>query len=101
MKKMLTLALIGFILSGCSLFRTHKLDIEQGNIITQENVSRLHLGMTQDQVKGVMGNPVLVNIFTPNRIDFIYSFQPGYGRLTVQRITCIFQQGRLREILKG
>jgi len=99
MKKIISLVLIGFILSGCSLFRIHKRDIAQGNIITQGEVSRLHIGMTPLQVKEIMGNPVLVNIFSNERLEYVYTFQPGYGNRVEKRLICLFQYGRLREIL--
>jgi outer membrane protein assembly factor BamE len=97
MKKIISLMLLGLILSGCFL-RPHKTDIEQGNIIDQKDVSKLHRGMTESQVKEVMGQPVLVNIFSTTRIDYIYTFQEGYGVRTVNRVTCIFENGRLRDI---
>lgn len=98
MKKNLILILIGLTLTGCSIFRTHKMDIQQGNIITQEDVSRLHVGMTKNQVIEVMGSPMLVNIFTPNRVDYVYTFKKGYGNMEEKRLTCTFVHGRLREI---
>src|SRR3990167_5289690 len=100
MKKIILFVFISFILSGCSLFRVHKTDVDQGNIFTETEVSRLHKGMTEAQIKAIMGNPILVNIFTPNRIDYIYTFQAGYGKKIEQRVTLVFGQGRLREIDK-
>lgn len=101
MKKIISFVVIGLVLSGCTLFRTHKIDIDQGNIITQEDVSSLHYGMTETQVKEIMGTPILVNIFTPNRIDYVYSFQEGYGQMKVRQVTCIFQNERLKVIEKN
>lgn len=98
MKKLLILFLIGSILSGCGLFRVHKLDIEQGNIITPEEVRKLHYGMSESQVKQVMGNPVLINLFSKNRLDYVYTFQPGYGRKLEKRLVLMFRYGVLREI---
>ena len=101
MKNLLTLLLIGFLLSGCSLFRTHKLDIDQGNIINQENAGQLRIGMSEAEVKALMGNPVLVNIFSNNRLDYIYTFKAGYGETIQKRVICIFENGRLRAIQRG
>ena len=100
MKKLITLILMGFILSGCFI-RPHKLDIDQGNIINQENVGQLRIGMSEAEVRAIMGNPVLVNIFATNRLDYIYSFKPSYGEMRVTRVICIFQNGRLKEIQRG
>lgn len=98
MKKIISLILIGFTLSGC-FFRIHKMDVEQGNIISQQDVNRLRLGMTKYEVEEKMGHPVLVNVFSPNRFEYIYTFQRGYSNRFETRITCIFKNGRLQEII--
>lgn len=98
MKKALTLVLIGFLLSGCSFFRVHKMDIEQGNIITQENVSQLHIGMSEAQVRAIMGTPLLVNIFTPNRVEYVYTYKKAYEDLIEKHVSLIFVGGRLSHI---
>lgn len=84
-------------LSSC--FLVHKNDIEQGNIITPEMVSRLHPGMTEMEVRNVMGNAVLVNIFSPDRIDYVYTMQKGHQHRSTKRVSCIFYNGRLKEVL--
>lgn len=101
MKKIISLTLIALLLSGCSFLRPHKMDVEQGNVYNQEEVSQLKPGMSQSQVKNIMGNPVLENIFDDNRLEYVYTFQPGYGKRVEKRVICIFQNGRLKEILRG
>ncbi len=98
MKNLITLALLTALLSGCVLFRPHKQDVEQGNIFSQEQVARLHTGMSEDQVKEIMGDPLTLNIFEDNRMSYIYSMQPGYGDMTLKRVICIFNNGRLADI---
>jgi outer membrane protein assembly factor BamE len=98
MKKLFSLILIGVLLSGCSLMRTHKQDIDQGNIITEDNVSKLHRGMSEDQVEDIMGHPILMNTFSPNRMAYVYTYQAGYGQMTEKRVLCTFVNGRLSEI---
>ncbi len=88
---------MGCLLSGCFL-RPHKMDIQQGNVITLEEVSKLKLGMSEAQVRDVMGTPVLINIFTPNRMEYVYTFQPGHKKKKKKRVSCIFESGRLRDI---
>lgn len=100
MKKIISLALIGIILSGCTWLRPHKNAIEQGNIITAVEVSQLHPGMSEGQVKEIMGSPILINIFTPNRMEYIYTFQASYAEMTKKRVSCIFYGGRLQVIQK-
>jgi outer membrane protein assembly factor BamE len=101
MKKTLSILLVACILSGCSLFRTHKMDVEQGNVVSAQDVGQLHTGMTSEQVKDIMGEPVLTNLFTNNQMVYVYTFQSGYGKQQITRVTCTFQHNRLRDISKS
>ena len=57
------------IFSGCSsvprIISEYKIDIQQGNVLTQEMVSQLKPGLTKDQVRFILGTPVLMDMFTP------------------------------------
>jgi outer membrane protein assembly factor BamE len=101
MKQITTLILLALILSGCAWLRPHKTDIEQGNVITQTEINQLRIGMNEYQVKQIMGAPILINIFTPNRIDYVYTSQLGHSAMNEKRITCIFYRGRLQKIEKN
>lgn len=98
MQKILSLLLLLSFLSGCSFFSIHKREIEQGNIITPAMLSRVHPGMTQSQVKDIMGNPVLMNTFADNRIDYVYTFKPAQGDMVEKYITLTFSQGKLKDV---
>jgi outer membrane protein assembly factor BamE len=95
MQKIIILLFTLMTLSGCSYLHIHKMDIEQGNVITQDMLNRVHNGMTPWEVKNIMGNPVLANVFDPNRLDYVYTFKPGYGAGTETYITYIFKNGHL------
>jgi outer membrane protein assembly factor BamE len=74
-----------------SLPRVHKVTVQQGNVITQEMIDRLRLGMTRSQVAFVMGEPVFRNPFDDARWDYIYTLQiPGYYEDS-KRITLFFE----------
>lgn len=98
MKKIISLTLCCAFLTGCSLFRTHKMDVVQGNVYTQAEVSRLRTGMSTGEVKSILGNPVMTNILADNRLDYVYTNQPGHHEMTEKRLTCNFQNNRLVKI---
>ncbi len=67
-------------LVGCANFRfpgVHKINIQQGHIITQEMVEQLKLGMNKRQVRFVLGNSLLPNTFNDDRWDYYYSVRKG------------------------
>jgi outer membrane protein assembly factor BamE len=98
MYKSLICVLMMVLLSSCSYFQVRKPIIEQGNVLTDENQSQLHSGMSRSQVIALMGNPVLINILTPHRVEYIYTYQDGNNPRLTKRITCIFENGVLQEI---
>ncbi|MFV9988833.1 MAG: outer membrane protein assembly factor BamE [Coxiella endosymbiont of Dermacentor nuttalli] len=51
--------------------------IQQGNIFSDKDLSILHKGMTKDQIRVILDDPVLVNIFSNNRMVYVYTFQQG------------------------
>ncbi|WP_235045573.1 outer membrane protein assembly factor BamE [Methylophaga lonarensis] len=57
--------------------------------------------MTKSQVAFVMGSPLLINTFQPNRWDYLYSFQPGNGPRQQQRITLYFDEEERLEYVQG
>jgi outer membrane protein assembly factor BamE len=94
MQKIIMLLSALLLLSGC----VHKMNIEQGNIIEQDSINKLHKGMSQEEVRSLLGSPVLINTFRDNRVDYVYTNKPGYGKGTEKNITLIFQGDRLKEI---
>ncbi|WP_426414741.1 outer membrane protein assembly factor BamE [Aestuariirhabdus sp. LZHN29] len=86
-------------LVGCSGFPgVHKIDVHQGNVVTQEMVDQLRPGMTERQVRFVMGTPLLVSTFDPNRWDYIYSIQRGGRERAQQTLSVFFENGELKQL---
>ena len=71
---------------------THKIDIQQGNVITQEMLDKLQPGMTRTQVRFVLGTPLLVDVFRTDRWDYFYSMKKR-GELLEQRQLKVFFDG--------
>jgi outer membrane protein assembly factor BamE len=79
-------------LGGC----VYKIDIQQGNLLTEEMVSQLKPGMTKRQVAYLMGNPLLVDSFHGDRWDFVYTNQPGWEERTQTHLTLVFKGDELQ-----
>lgn len=77
-------------LAGCSFPGVYKIDIQQGNVVTQDMIDQLRPGMTRRQVRFIMGNPLLTDTFHADRWDYLYSLQPGGGERQQERISVIF-----------
>ena len=77
-------------LAGCSFPGVYKIDIQQGNVVTQDMIDQLRPGMTRRQVRFIMGNPLLTDTFHADRWDYLYSIQPGGGERQQERVSVIF-----------
>lgn len=78
-------------LSGC----VYKIDVQQGNIVSQEMIDQLRPGMTRSQSRFVMGTPLMQDTFHPNRWDYLYTIEPGGGERLQERQALLFQQDTL------
>ncbi len=65
-------------------------DIQQGNFISQEMLALLKVGQTRDQVKFLLGTPLLQDIFHADRWDYPFYLARGNGELTSSRVTVYF-----------
>lgn len=90
----MALSLVVLALTGC----IRKISIEQGNVMTPEMTNQLHTGMSEEEVKNVMGSPMLMNTFNDNRVDYVYTFKPGNGTMTEKKMTLRFEHGILKNI---
>lgn len=83
-------------LAGCSVPGVYKVDVQQGNVITQDMVDQLRPGMTAQQVRFIMGTPLISDTFSPLRWDYLYSMEPGRQQRRQERLSLFFdEQGRL------
>ncbi len=99
MHKLIFLCLLTSLLSACYLLPVHKLEVEQGNMMTSANVNHLHPGMSESQVKSIMGSPILVNVLNDKQIVYVYTFQIGSsGSRTEKRVAVSFRAGVLQRI---
>jgi outer membrane protein assembly factor BamE len=88
-----TFSVIILSLTACNKDKipgVYRIDIQQGNVVSQDMLNKLKPGMTKNQVAYVMGTPLLIDTFHPNRWDYIYSFHPGNGQREQRRVTLLF-----------
>ena len=97
-----SLTFVGLLaLAGCSFPGVYKIDIQQGNVVTQDMIDQLRPGMTRRQVRFIMGNPLLQDTFNTNRWDYLYSLQPGGGKRQQERMSVFFNESDQLVSLSG
>jgi outer membrane protein assembly factor BamE len=100
----LTLA-AGVAAWGCSGVPTlpgltpYRIEIQQGNFIDQDMVSKLKPGMTREQVRFVLGTPLVSDIFHADRWDYVFTRRPqGTDEVQKRRLSVFFKDGRLARV---
>jgi outer membrane protein assembly factor BamE len=91
-------AAVCFLVAGCSWVPTwgvYKIDINQGNFITQDLVEKLKVEQTKSQVRLILGTPLVADAFHANRWDYVYRFESGGRVLDERNFTVQFQDGKL------
>ena len=104
MRKLLTLPLV-LAFAGCkqlpdvpTIISPYKIDIQQGNVVTQEMLAKLKVGMTRAQVRFALGSPLVVDPFRTDRWDYVYSYQKQGKQAERRRVTVIFDEDKLVRI---
>ena len=100
-KSYLLLAVTSLVLAGCSYFQfpgVHRVEVQQGNIVTREMIDQLRPGMTKAQVRYVMGTPMIADSFNQDRWDYFYSRKVGNEVKELENVTIFFRNGELAEV---
>jgi len=107
MRKLLipVIVIASLLLGACSgdpivnrLPWVYRLDIQQGNVIAQDALNQVRLGMNKRQVQFILGTPMLVDPFHADRWDYYYQYAPGTdgeGEPDKQRVSLLFEDDKL------
>lgn len=77
------------------LLTPYRPEIQQGNFVSEEMVAQLREGMTPDQVRFVLGTPLLTDIFHGERWDYMFRLVKRNGETTTSRVQVYFKDNRL------
>jgi outer membrane protein assembly factor BamE len=73
------------------IFSPYRPDIQQGNFVSQEMLNQLKVGQTREQVRFLLGTPLLMDMFHADRWDYPFYLARGNGELTTSRVTVYFK----------
>lgn len=88
-------------LTGCGFVGfpgVYKIDVEQGNLVTQEMIEQLKPGMTRRQVRFIMGSPLVEDTFNTARWDYPYVIRNGETIIREAQVTILFDGDRLEDV---
>lgn len=80
--------------------KPYKIDIQQGNYVTQDMIAKLRPGMSRGQVRFALGTPLIVDPFRTDRWDYVYNLYKE-GVLTEQRMVTVIFKGDVLDHIEG
>ncbi|TVZ40243.1 Beta-barrel assembly machine subunit BamE [Alteromonadaceae bacterium 2753L.S.0a.02] len=86
------------MLSSCSKLQfpwAYKIYVQQGNYLEQDMIEQLEVGMTPEQVRYVMGSPLVSDTFHPDRWDYYFEYKRGDRVFKEYHFTVFFENGTL------
>lgn len=92
------------LLAGCSAVKNfsvmpYRMNVQQGNYLEAEDVDRLETGMTQSQVRFLLGTPMVADPFNTERWDYVFFFKVGRTREEIKsHLTVWFEDDRVVRI---
>ncbi len=100
--RLLILGAVCSLLAACNSFNPYKIDVQQGNVLTQEMVAQLKPGQTREQVRDILGTPLLADIFHQQRWDYVYSYRKGRsGEVETRQFSVYFDKDNRLERASG
>ncbi|SAK43203.1 outer membrane protein [Caballeronia catudaia] len=89
-------ATLAALLAGCSAYDSvtqkiaqsitpYRITVVQGNFVSQEAANQMQVGMSRDQVKQLLGTPLLTDMFHADRWDYVFYFKRGSTSIVQQR----------------
>lgn len=97
----LLLPLLAASLLAATVACVYQVDVQQGNKLEPKDIDAVKVGMTRNQVRFLLGTPVVQDLMHPDRWDYIYFFRQGRSRTSERRWLIVWFDGdRVRDIQK-
>jgi len=89
------IAVAAFALAAC----VYRIDIQQGNLLDEEDINQVDLGMTRSQVQFLLGTPMVSDSFHRDRWDYAYYYRRGRSPDADRRwVVVYFENDRVQRI---
>lgn len=97
-------ALAACLLSACvtqkadsflGIITPYKVEVVQGNVVTQEMAARLSNGLTREQVRNALGSPLLTDVFHADRWDYMFTIRRQGAQPQQRSVTIFFEADRV------
>ena len=85
------------IFISCTSLSPYKVPVLQGNIIDEDDISKIKEGLTKEQIQFIFGTAIIKDPFHSSRWDYYYSIQIGDNLIENKKLTIFFNADSLVE----
>jgi len=82
-------------LAACSYLTPYRIEIVQGNVVTQEMIAQIQPGLGRLQVRDILGSPLLTDIFHADRWDYVFTIRRRGAEYQQRRVTIFFKNDKV------
>lgn len=82
-------------LTACSYLAPYRIEIVQGNVVTQEMIAQIQPGLGRLQVRDILGSPLLTDIFHADRWDYVFTIRRRGAEYQQRRVTVFFKNDKV------
>jgi outer membrane protein assembly factor BamE len=77
------------------LIEPYRVEVVQGNVVTREQLSVLQNGMSRNQVREILGTPLITSLFHANRWDYAFTIRRQGTQPLQRHVSVFFENDRL------
>ena len=93
-------------LAGCagtgervaSMVTPYKVDVVQGNFISREQVQALQPGMGRQQVREILGTPLMTSVFHGDRWEYVFTLKRPGVEVQTRKLTVFFKDNVMERV---
>lgn len=98
MQRTFFIVFLSLLVSACSWFRPYEIEVQQGRLITHEQMQQIKPGMSQSAVSYLLGSPDFIDPYYPNIWHYVYTNQRDYLPRVQNKLVLYFEEGKLYKI---
>lgn len=93
-----SIIIVSLTLTQCTSYDFSRRIAQQGNLLPQDKISRLRIGMSKDDVAILMGTSIISPTFNNDRWDYAYTWRKGSGPIEIRHVSLYFSRGSLARV---
>lgn len=75
----------------------YRVEIVQGNVVTKEQAAKVKPGMTREQVRDILGSPMLTDPFFADRWDYVFTIRRQGTEPQARKLLALFEGDKLKQ----